>query len=125
MKPKTMPLDDILSVLDEQHPDLEWEADRCWIWITSEIGPVHRVKGCTCSQCQERAAIRKALGRDGLGFIYAKRGHTCPSGAVSYWGHHSTHPIPFFRRHKSSRSAANTGTEKESVADAELLAMLG
>ena len=119
---KTMPIDDIIAVLEENHPQLEWEADRCWVWITSDIGPVHKVRGCTCAKCVERAAIRKALGKDGLGFIYAKRGHVCPSGLTSYWGHHSTHPIPFFKR--KSRSGGVSGSASP-VADEELLAMLG
>src|SRR5215831_4011173 len=96
---KIVPMEEVCSQLDALFPDLEYEADRAWIWITSEIGPIHRSK-CTCSQCAERAGIRKAIGREGIGFCFAPNGHTCPSGATSYWGHRCDRPTRFKRRSK-------------------------
>lgn len=125
------PMEEIIAILEERHPQLEWECERAWIWVTSDIGPAHRVRGCACAECQKRAAIRKALGKEGLGFRFAKSGHVCPSGAVAYWGHSCTHPVPFRRRRKGVTSSSREETINQSVPDSgvlsdeELLAVLG
>jgi hypothetical protein len=116
-------MEELLDQLEANHPDLEAEIDREWCWIITDLAP-HRGK-CECAQCVERAAIRKAIGKEGLGFIFARNGHTCPSGAVSYWGHHCTHPVKFRRRNKGPASQADSNTTSEQIGDAELLAMIG
>jgi hypothetical protein len=127
---KIMPIDEVLAALERDWPQVEWEVDRMWVWVVSDLKPLHP-KGCTCAPCTERAAIRKAIGREGLGFIFAPRGHVCPSGAVGHFGHHCERPIKFRRRDKRSKSSepqsdAQRGIETdEQLTDAELLALIG
>lgn len=121
--PKLIPMEQVIDWLEQNQPDLEWEIDRAWIWLTTDLAPPHRK--CECAQCQQRAAIRKAIGRDGPGFIYARNGHPLESGAVSHWGCHCNSPTPFRRRKKGPGSQAQASNEtSESISDAELLAMV-
>ena len=125
---KIVPMEQVCAQLDELYPDLEYEADRAWLWVTSDLGPLHKGK-CTCPDCSQRAEMRKAIGTKGVGFSFAPNGHECPSGAVAYWGHRCEHPTRFKRRSKgrSEHEPANGGTTEtsESVSDSELLAMIG
>src|SRR5258708_3185886 len=120
---KLMPMDEVCAALDEQWPDLEYEADRAWIWITNDIGPLHRK--CSCEECERRAAIRKSIGREGIGFSFAPNGHACPSGAMSYWGHRCERPTRLKRRSKRvSELEPDNAQSKQRVSDEELLAMI-
>jgi hypothetical protein len=127
---KIMSIDEVLAALERDWPQVEWEVDRSWVWVVSDLKPLHP-KGCACATCVERAAIRKAIGREGLGFIFAPRGHVCPSGAVGYFGHHCERPIRFRRRDKEGKQRGgqpplgNRTENDEQLSDAELLALIG
>lgn len=128
---KIAPMAEVCAQLDEQFPDLEYEADRDWLWVTSDLGPLHKGK-CQCEECVTRSAIRQAIGRQGIGFSYAPNGHECPSGIMGFWAHRCEHPTRFKRRSKgrSEHEAADSGSEtnpqpSETVSDAELLAIIG
>jgi len=126
---KIMPLEEVIAALKRDWPQVQWERDKNWIWIVSDLKPLHP-KGCTCPPCAERAAIRKAIGREGLGFIFGPRGHKCPSGAVGFFGHHCESPTKFRRRDKNGKSGeshnpAGTTDTTEQLSDADLLALIG
>jgi len=122
--PKTISMDALIEQLDTLDPNLEWETDRHWIWVTTNLAPIHAGK-CACQDCTAQAEKRKAL--LGLGFIYARKGHTCPSGAVAYWGNHCERPTKFRRRsgEKKEQPAPEQAIDVNSLSDQELLAMLG
>lgn len=122
---KLVPMDDLIDQLESGFPGVEWEADREWLWITTDLAP-HRNK-CACEQCVERAAIRKGIGKQALGFLYAKNGHTLPSGAVSFWGNHCQRPQRFARRSSKTKGEPQTdGADNQpQTSDAELMALIG
>lgn len=126
MPAKTVSMDFLIDQLEASLTGLEWEVDRNWLWITSNLAPEHKGK-CDCNACTYRALMRKNIGKEGLGFIYAKHGHKCPSGAISYWSHHCEVPTRFIRKHKSgqSKDQADNTPEPERISDAELLALIG
>jgi hypothetical protein len=76
-------------------------------------------------------AIRKAIGKEGPGFIVGPRGLICPSGAVGYFGRHCECPIKFRRRSRDERnsepkpSPENRSEAHEQLSDAGLLALIG
>ncbi len=98
-----------------------WEEDRNWVWITSDLAPLH--KKCTCADCMERATIRKQI--HDYGFIFASRGHACPSGTVSYWSHHCSSPIRFKRTGNVKKEGEDQQEQStEQFSDEMLLAAL-
>lgn len=122
-RPRIVPMGDVVAWLAANQPQLVYESERNWIWITSELGPLH--KKCQCEECEKRKAVRSALVEfDGVrgGFIFASGGHACPSGAVGHWAHHCEHPIKFKRRDKGGSEA--DGNTKPPVDDDALLAQL-
>lgn len=122
---KLIEMASLIATLETDFPDLEWEADRAWVWITTDLAPLHKGK-CACLDCTARAITRKRLFKDGLGFIFAKNGHQCPSGAISFAGHHCSSPRPFRRRKgKTEPVTTPSSSTAEEISDAELLQMLG
>jgi hypothetical protein len=114
-----MPMEDVVLWLASEYPTLEWEADRDWIWITTDLAPVHRK--CECGECTRRAEIRKDISE--IGFIFAPAGHELESGEVGYWSHSCETPTRFKRR-DNGRKPDEPSTSTESVSDEELLAIL-
>jgi hypothetical protein len=119
---KVTPMDELIDQLETNYPELEWEVERSWVWLLTDLAPLHKGK-CQCEECARRAALRLAIGRQGLGFSYAPRGHQCPSGAISYWGHRAEHPTKF--RHHKKTKGSEPATETSEVSDEQLLAMIG
>lgn len=115
-------MEELINQLALMFPQVEYEIEKSWVWITSDLAP-HANK-CSCKQCQERAVIRKGI--HALGFMYAKKGHTLPSGARSYWGHHCEKPTRF-ARHKSSEPKNNKPQpiQEDAMADDALLELVG
>ena len=90
MKEK-LTLIEVLSWLQANHPELHAavEIERDWLWLCSDLRGDHN------------QVVRDSLCE--FGFRFAKRGHTLPSGNISYWSHSCTKPIPFKRRSQSTK----------------------
>lgn len=121
---KLVEMEVLLQDLEANFPELEWEVDRDWVWLTSDLGPLHRNK-CVCEICAERTRIRTAIGKNGLGFSFAPRGHAMESGATGMWAHRCTHPTKFKRRSKGRSESAPESATTETLSDDQLLAMIG
>ena len=108
MKTKTMkeklPMTEVLAWLHENHPELHAAAlaERDWLWLCCDLRGDHN------------QAVRDSLCE--FGFRFAKRGHTLPSGQVSYWSHSCTEPIPFKRRGKSTNKPTATNNSGDDAA---------
>jgi hypothetical protein len=87
MKEK-LPMIEVLAWLHAHHPELHAtaEVERDWLWLCHDLRGDHN------------QAVRDSICE--YGFRFAKRGHTLPSGQVSYWSHSCLRPIPFKRRGK-------------------------
>ncbi len=122
-KPNIVPQAAVLAWLAEKHPDLEWEVERAWVWIVTDLAPLH--KKCACAECAERAAVRKSLmDFDGVhvGFIFARGDHELPSGKTSRWAHHAEKPIRFTKGSKGKSEGESD--QPQQISDAALLAAL-
>lgn len=124
---KTASIAEVQAWLEEFNKDsgvvLVAEQERNWLWLVNDLAPLH--KKCSCADCATLAAIRKAIGKEGCGFIYAAAGHVLPSGTVSHWAHHCQHPIRFKRKGKSgSPDEPNDHKPSESFSDDQLAALL-
>ena len=119
----TMPMSEVLGLIEQKQLPIQTEAQRDWLWLTTEVGPLH--KKCDCAECAERKRIREAIKE--IGFKFAFHGHPLPSGVISYWGHSCDHPVRFKRRGKTPGPDDGPDGEKPSQtpSDDELLAMLG
>lgn len=95
MKEK-LPMTEVLAWLHANHPTLHAavEVERDWLWLCCDLRGDHQ------------QAVRDSIGE--YGFRFAKRGHTLPSGQVSFWSHSCTKPIPFKRRGKSASQPTTT-----------------
>lgn len=120
MKTTTMPIDAVLAWLAANQPGLEYEVDRAWVWITTDLSPLH--KKCECAECAERKSVRDSIKGKEIGFIFARDDHPLPSGKTARWAHHTDKPMRFTRKGKKGDSEAST--EKLSGDDAALLAAL-
>ncbi len=84
----------VLEELQVSHSDIQCEVEKDWLWITTELGPVHPVKGgCPCDECKARAEKREVVKT--IGFRFAFQPHPLPSGKVSRWGHSCLRPTRF------------------------------
>lgn len=102
-----IPTDKVTEWLKENHPEVEYEVERNWVWLLGDFWKNKEV----------RDSVKK------YGFKYKKRGeHTLPSGATSKWAHHCDKPIAF-RRHGGTEKKGSIGEEE--VSNEELLAALG
>jgi len=97
MKEK-LPMSEVLAWLHANHPELHAAAvaERDWLWLCCDLRGDHL------------QAVRDSIGE--YGFKFAKRGHSLPSGQVSYWSHSCTKPIPFKRRGNSAHPPTTTKT---------------
>jgi len=97
-----IPMTEVLAWLQANHPDLHTaaEIERDWLWLCSDLRGDHN------------KATRDSIGE--YGFRFAKKGHTLPSGKVSFWGHSCQKPIPFKHRGKSSTKQTETKDSGES-----------
>lgn len=108
---------DVLEFLAEHHPELHAvaELDRSWVWLPVDL------------RGEEHRATREAIGKQGIGFRYAKNGHTLPSGKVGTWGHHCDKPIPFRRKGKGGNATGKDGASDNpliGMSDDQLMAAL-
>lgn len=116
-EPILKPVSDVLAELHAISPELHAaaELERNWVWVTLNMQP------------KERQPWRDAM--KAMGFKYAKRGHACPSGAMSYWSHHCMHPTRFDKsKGKGKGKAGGEGGEPAATNEPsidELLAVLG
>ncbi len=106
MKEK-LPMTEVLAWLHANHPTLHTavEVERDWLWLCCDLRGEHN------------QAVRDSISE--YGFRFAKRGHTLPSGIVSFWSHSCTKPIPFKRRGKST-NPSTTDTKDAPFSSAEL-----
>ena len=114
--PMIKPVPQVLAELDAQFPALAQNAelDRNWVWLAVDLRGDHN------------KAIREAIGRQGIGFQFAPRGHALPSGKNGTWAHHAAHPVRF--KFKGKAKPAGSEESPEPVAefsDDQLLAALG
>lgn len=116
---KIAPMEEVCAQLDALWPNLEYEADRSWLWVVSDLAPLHRK--CDCAECARRAQIRKDIGPRGIGFSYAPNGHQCPSGAVSRWGHRCDRPTRFLRRAKGRSEHEANAADDAAALDKEAI----
>jgi hypothetical protein len=116
-------MSEVLGLIASKTLPIQTEVERDWLWITTEIGPLHRK--CDCAECARRKGIRESIKE--IGFRFAMGGHPLKSGVVSYWAHACDHPVRFKRRGKTSKPGDGKDEDKQSgtPSDAELLAMLG
>lgn len=120
MSNKSIP--QVLEELAQRHPELlpHVEQERNWLWLTADLTG------------EANKPLRESIGRakpdrpNGIGFQFAPRGHTLPSGKVSHWAHHANHPIRYKRQDKSPNgaSASDAGTHSANISDEALLAAL-
>src|SRR5271166_5513776 len=77
-----IPMTEVLAWLHANHPTLHAAAtvERDWIWLCCDLRGDHN------------KTVRDSIGE--FGFRFAKRGHTLPSGQVSYWSHSSPSQFP-------------------------------
>jgi len=97
-----IPMTEVLAWLQANHPALHAasEIERDWLWLSCDLRGDHN------------KAVRDSIGE--YGFRFAKRGHTLPSGKVSFWSHSCLRPIPFKHRRTASTKQIRT---KDSVDD--------
>ena len=112
-----LPTEEVIEKVEEL--ELEYEMDRAWVWITTDLAPMH--KKCECVECVARKAMREQI--KAIGFRFAMAPHTLPSGQTSRWGHSCLSPTRNKRRSKGG-STEETTTTSEPVSDDALLAML-
>lgn len=120
---------EVLTWLKENHPALHEQAeiDREWVWITGDsLRPAHKKSSsgehCQCDECAPIKAMRDSVNE--YGFVFSRRGHTCPSGKQAWWGHACLKPLPFKRR-GDGKSKSSANQQSETVSEAEALALLG
>jgi hypothetical protein len=103
MKDK-LPMIEVLAWLHANHPTLHAavEAGRDWFWLCCDLRGEHN------------QTVRDTIVE--YGFRFAKRGHTLPSGNVSYWSHSCTKPIPFKRRSKFASKSTSTNNSGDNAA---------
>ena len=110
------PVPQVLAELDAQFPALAQNAelDRNWVWLAVDLRGDHN------------KAIREAIGRQGIGFQFAPRGHALPSGKNGTWAHHAAHPIRFIHKGKSKthNGAPSAAAVESTFTDEQLLALL-
>lgn len=85
---------ELLAWLASEHPAVEAEQDRHWVWVSTNL--------------KDQPAVRESL--KAQGFRFARNGHTLPSGKMGTWGHHCDAPTPY--RRKGSKQAS-TSTKNE------------
>ena len=87
---------EVLAWLHANHPTLHAtaEPERDWLWLGCDLRGDHH------------QAVRDSISE--YGFRFAKRGHTLPSGTVSFWSHSCTRPIPFKRRGQSTNHSTSS-----------------
>ena len=109
---------EVLDYLAEHFPALHKaaEVDRDWVWLVVDLSG------------EESKAVREAIGKKGLGFRFAKRGHTLGNGSVGTWGHSCQRPMPYKRRGDGKWECKAKGPESmgEGTQDleAEIMAVL-
>lgn len=87
---KPIPQSEVVKWLLEKFPNFQFELDRKWVWITTDL--------------RQDEPSRQAL--KAFGFVFAKNGgHKLPSGAMGTWGHSCDAPLPF-RKFPRRRGAA-------------------
>ena len=99
-----IPMTEVLVWLQANHPALHAtaEVERDWLWLCYDLRGDHN------------KAVRDSIGE--YGFRFAKRGHTLPSGHLSFWSHSCLKPIPFKHRNKSNNKSTETKTSGDSEA---------
>lgn len=96
-----LPQQDMLAWLAQNHPDLlkTVEPDRDWLWVSADL--------------RKDKATRESLKQ--LGFRFARKGHTTPSGKVAFWGHCCKRPTPFKKNSGSGKGPSGKSTEGDSL----------
>ena len=88
-----IPTNGVLKWLQDNHPAIEWEVDRNWVWIITNL--------------KSDEGARKAVKE--FGFRFKKGGeHTLPSGRTARWAHHCERPTRGSKPGKSARSEPRT-----------------
>lgn len=113
-----MPMSEVLEWLHTNQPQVEVEVEKDWLWVTTELAPLH--KKCECVECANRKNIRESIKT--IGFRFAFNGHPLASGKVSRWAHSCDHPVRF--KKKSGGSSESADKPSESISDEQLAAML-
>ena len=84
--------EEVIEAIQTTHVELE--EDREWLWVTTDVGPVHQVKGgCKCPECLARAEKREVLKLAGFRFSYQP--HLLKSGKSARWGNSCLAPTRF------------------------------
>ena len=98
---ETKSIPQVLAELASKHPELvpHVEQERDWLWLVWD------------GRGEQNKPIRESIGRQGIGFQFAPRGHTLPSGRVANWAHHCQSPLPF-RTGKRKQKQGTFGDEE-------------
>lgn len=112
--PIIKPMAQVLQELEAVAPWLcdHTEPDRSWLWLCADL------------RGEAFKELRESIGRRGVGFQFAPKGHTLPSGKVAHWGHHLQTPTRFKRKGKNNSTDGKPSTSQEQFSDADLLAAL-
>ncbi len=78
MSTKIIPTAEVLAWLRDNQPALQYEVDRNWVWIITDLRKDEKA----------RQAVKE------IGFRFKRHGeHTLPSGQTARWAHHCERPI--------------------------------
>lgn len=105
---------EVLEYLAEHHPELHAaaEIDRSWVWLCVDLRGDHNKE------------LRDAIGKQGLGFRFAPKGHPLESGHIGTWSHSCDKPIPFRRKGRGPAKEEGSTMSDEQLEGA-LAAVLG
>lgn len=114
----------VIAEVAAHHPHLiesnALEQDRAWLWLCGDFSS------------EQHADLRKSLGREGIGFRFAPKGHKLPSGRVAHWAHHCDRPTKFKGKGggkgnapaNSQKSVQTNTPEIAEISTDELLALI-
>lgn len=112
-----IPIEEVLSALEEKLPGAVTEQDGQWVWLLEpDLAPLHQIKGgCACDECKARAGKRETV--KSIGFLFSFKPHPLKSGKTSRWGHSAMAPRAF--HHKSKTKTTSSGGSKPIVTSIE------